>query len=75
MSFAQKNRLPMKKSSVRFFHGEPIFSGKQPHSQKMHKYTDKNVSLCIHLLTLTSFRILVQLVQLVQVPFPNARAK
>jgi hypothetical protein len=25
-SFAEKNRLPMKKSNVRFFHGEPVFS-------------------------------------------------
>jgi hypothetical protein len=26
----EKNRLPMKKSNVRFFHGEPVFSGGQP---------------------------------------------
>jgi hypothetical protein len=25
-SFTRKNRLPMKKSNVRFFHGEPVFS-------------------------------------------------
>ena len=25
-----KNRLPMKKSNVRFFHGEPVFSGERP---------------------------------------------
>jgi hypothetical protein len=25
-SFARKKRLPMKKSNVRFFHGEPVFS-------------------------------------------------
>ena len=29
-SFVRKNRLPMKKSSVRFFHGEPPFSGTRP---------------------------------------------
>jgi hypothetical protein len=38
----QKNRLPMKKSNVRFFHGEPVFSNEQPiffsERVKMRKY-------------------------------------
>jgi hypothetical protein len=37
-----KNRLPMKKSNVRFFHGEPVFSDKRlaffPEHQELHKY-------------------------------------
>jgi hypothetical protein len=28
--YSGKNRLPMKKSNVRFFHGEPVFSDEQP---------------------------------------------
>jgi hypothetical protein len=62
--FAGKNRLPMKKSNVRFFHGEPVFSGAVPHRRKMHKYAFPQPST-----------FLVQLVQLVQPLLPHTRAR
>jgi hypothetical protein len=72
MPFFEKNRLPMKKSNVRFFHGEPVFSGIGLHQQKMYKYTDKSECLCIAPFTSHLSPLLVQLVQLVQVLFPHA---